>query len=173
MHLRLLVATRGGLLALALLGATQFACVGGHIPPSMFQFQNVVPYRGPGTEPGGWKAAQVLILLGKISPIFASTATCDVEVGVPERNVIGWVVDEFAQAEAAKAADKAARIVLRERLPTALVRAPDHVEHRFRGKWNTDSGASGTPIPTMWNTDSGQVERTRQVGRGMGDTVER
>jgi len=41
------------------------------------------------------------------------------------------------------------------------VRAPDHVEHRFRGKWNTDSGASGTPIPAMWNTDSGQVERTR------------
>ena len=26
---------------------------------------------------------------------------------------------------------------------------------------------------TMWNTDSGQVERTREVGSGMGDTVER
>ena len=44
------------------------------------------------------------------------------------------------------------------------VRAPDHVEHRFRGKWITDSGASGTPIPAMPNTDSGQAERTRQVG---------
>src|SRR5690242_7233730 len=53
------------------------------------------------------------------------------------------------------------------------VRAPDQVEQRFRGKWNTDSGASGTPIPAMWNTDSGQVERTRQVGSRMGDTVER
>ena len=53
------------------------------------------------------------------------------------------------------------------------MRAPDQVEHRFRGKWNTDSGASGTPIPGKWNTDSGQVERTRQVGSRMGDTVER
>ncbi|WP_187345239.1 transposase [Cystobacter ferrugineus] len=53
------------------------------------------------------------------------------------------------------------------------VRAPDHVEHRFRGKWNTDSGASGTPIPAMWNTDSGQVERTLEVGGGIGNPVER
>jgi ribosome biogenesis GTP-binding protein YsxC/EngB len=55
----------------------------------------------------------------------------------------------------------------------AKVRAPDQVEHRFRGKWNTDSGASGTPIPAMWNTDSGVVERTQEVGQRMGDTVER
>ncbi len=53
------------------------------------------------------------------------------------------------------------------------VRAPDHVEHQFRGKWNTGSGACGTPIPAMWNTDSGQVERTQEVGSGTGDPVER
>jgi len=32
----------------------------------------------------------------------------------------GWVTDGAAQAAAAEAADRAARIVLRERLPTAL-----------------------------------------------------
>jgi hypothetical protein len=62
----------------------------------------------------------VLILLGKISPMFSSAATCDVEVGVPERNLNGWVLDEFAQMSAAKAADEAARMVLREHQPTAL-----------------------------------------------------
>lgn len=35
---------------------------------------------------------------------------------------------------------------------------PGQVEHRFRSKWNAHSG---------------QVERTRQVGSRMGDTVER
>ena len=120
MHPRLRVTLRGGVLSLALLGATLLACVGGHIPPSMFQFQNVVRYSGDGKESGGWKVAQVVILLSKISPVFPSTATCDIEVGVPERNVDGWVLDEFAQIEAAKAADKAARIVLREKIPTGL-----------------------------------------------------
>jgi hypothetical protein len=121
MHVRLSVTARGVLLSLVLLGASQLACVGGHIPPSMFQFMNVVPYSsGPEGEEGGWKVAQVLILLGKISPMFSSAATCDIEVGVPERNVKGWVLDEVAQVEAAKAADKAARIVLREHQPTAL-----------------------------------------------------
>jgi hypothetical protein len=109
---------RGVLFSWVVLGALQLACVGGHIPPSMFQFENVVPYTPPAG--GGWKVAQVLILLGKISPIFSSTATCEIEVGVPEKNVNGWVLDEFAQVEAAKAADEAARIVLREQLPTAL-----------------------------------------------------
>ncbi|HZH79542.1 MAG TPA: hypothetical protein VEY88_26205 [Archangium sp.] len=118
MHVRLSVTARGVLLSLLLLGASQLACVGGHIPPTMFQFTNVVPYSGTG--PGGWKVAQVLVLLGKISPRFSSTATCDIEVGVPERNLNGWVLDEVAQVEAAKAADKAARIVLREQQPTAL-----------------------------------------------------
>ncbi len=57
---------RGILLFLAVLGLTQLACVGGHIPPSIIQFH------------------------------------------------------EVAQVEVAKAVDEAARIVLRERLPTAL-----------------------------------------------------
>ena len=120
MHVRFSITARGLLLSLLLLGASQLACVGGRIPPSMFQFMNVVPYSGPAGEEGGWKVAQVLILLGKISPKFTSTATCDIEVGVPERNWKGWVLDEVAQVEAAKAADKAARIVLREQQPTAL-----------------------------------------------------
>jgi hypothetical protein len=118
MLVRFSVTARGLLLSLLLLGASQLACVGGHIPPSMFQFANVVPYSGP--KEGGWKVAQVRILLGKISPKFSSTAICDIEVGVPEKNVNGWVLDEVAQVEAAKAADKAARIVLREQQPTAL-----------------------------------------------------
>ena len=70
MHTRLSSTTRGVLLVLALLGACPLACVGGHIPPSMFQFQNVVPYTGP--KEGGWKVAQVLILLSKLSPMFPS-----------------------------------------------------------------------------------------------------
>lgn len=106
------------LLLLAALGAAHLACVGGHIPPSMFQFTNVVPYTGP--EGGGWKVAQVLILLGKLSPMFSSAATCDIEVGVPERYGDIWVADEFAQVEAAKAADQAARRVLREHELTAV-----------------------------------------------------
>lgn len=120
MSSRFTVAACGVLLSLVLLGASEGACVGGHIPPSMFQFKNIVPYRGNGTETGGWKVAQVVILLSRISPEFPESATCDIEVGVPERNKLGWVLDEFAQAEAAKAADEAARIVLREHLPTAL-----------------------------------------------------
>jgi hypothetical protein len=119
---------------LLLLGASQLACVGGHIPPTMFQFTNVVPYSGPG--PGGWKVAQVLVLLGKISPRFSSTATCDIEVGVPEKNRNGWVLDEVAQVEAAKAADKAARIVLREQQPTALAceQFRKHMQHILTDK---------------------------------------
>ncbi|MFY0569257.1 hypothetical protein ACN28E_36285 [Archangium lansingense] len=104
MHIRSSSTGRVVLLLLAALGASQLACVGGHIPPAMFQFQNVVPYTGPGT--GGWKVAQVLILLGKISPMFSAAATCDIEVGVPEKNVNGWVLDEVAQLKVAKGRTK-------------------------------------------------------------------
>lgn len=97
----------------------QWACVGGHIAPSTFQFTRVVPYTGPG--PGGWKAAQVIVLLGKLSARFPSTATCEIEVGVPEVNINGRVADAFAQQASALAADKAARIVLREWQPTAVL----------------------------------------------------
>lgn len=118
MHIRPSFTGRVVLLLLAAFVSCQLACVGGHIPPSMFQFTNVVPYTGPGG--GGWKVAQVLILLGKISPMFSAAATCDVEVGVPERSGDMWVTNEFAQVEAAKAADQAARRVLREYQPTAV-----------------------------------------------------
>lgn len=116
--MRLSVTVRGVLSFLAILGVAQLACVGGHIPPSMFQFTNVVPYTPP--EGGGWKVAQVVVMMGRISTVFPMNAVCEVEVGVPEKNVNGWVTDEVAQAAAAKAADEAARIVLREHLPTAM-----------------------------------------------------
>ena len=65
MHMQRSSAARGLVLFLTLLGSAQLACVGGHIPPSMFQFENIVPYTPP--DGGGWKAAQVLILLHRIS----------------------------------------------------------------------------------------------------------
>lgn len=117
MHMRRASPARG-LVVLALLASAWLACVGGHIPPSTFQFENVVPYTPP--DGGGWKAAQVLVLLSRISPSFPQSATCDIEVGVPERYGNTWVTDEDAQAAAAEAADRAARIVLRERLMTAV-----------------------------------------------------
>ncbi|KFA87077.1 hypothetical protein Q664_50290 [Archangium violaceum Cb vi76] len=86
--------------------------------------------------------AQVVILLSRISSAFPLTATCDIEVGVPEKNVNGWVLDEFAQIEAAKAADKAARIVLREKIPTALA-CQQFREHMQRILTEKDIG----PIP--------------------------
>jgi len=119
MHIRASGAVRVVVLCLAVLGAIQIACAGGHIPPSTFQFTNIVPYTAPGT--GGWKVAQVTVLLNRISRIFPQNAVCEIEVGVPEVNVKGPVLDAFAQVEAAKAADEAARIVFRERLPTVLI----------------------------------------------------
>lgn len=97
---------------LTILGVLLLACVGGHIPPSTFQFTQVVPYTGP---QGGWKVAQIIVLLAKISTLFPETATCEIEVGVPEVSFQGVISDEFAQVTAAKAADEAARLVLRER----------------------------------------------------------
>jgi hypothetical protein len=151
MHIRLSATARGVLLSLVLLCASQLACVGGHLPPSLLQFTNVVPYSGPG--PGGWKVAQVLIQLGKLSTRFPSTATCDVEVGVPEKNVNGWVLDEVAQVEAAKAADKAARLVLREQQPTALA-CEQFRQHMQRILTDPVTG----PIP------GAKVTRFREVG---------
>jgi hypothetical protein len=119
MHSRRSFTARVIQLGLAVLCAYPLACVGGHIPPSTFQFTNVVPYTGPG--PGGWKVAQVVVLLNRISPTFPQNAVCEIEVGVPEQNRNGPVTDEFAQVAAAKAADEAARVVFRERQPTALL----------------------------------------------------
>jgi hypothetical protein len=118
MHMKQASAVRRLPCLLALLGSALLACVGGHIPPTMFQFENIVPYTPP--KGGGWKAAQVLILLHRISTDFPQSATCDIEVGVPERYADTWVTNADAQAAAAEAADRAARIVLRQRVPTAL-----------------------------------------------------
>ncbi|HYV49459.1 MAG TPA: hypothetical protein VFA20_31590 [Myxococcaceae bacterium] len=79
----------------------------GSIPPSQFHFKNVVK-PGHASEPGGWKAAQVIITLGDRYGV----ATCKIEVGVPERNKEDIIGDQLAQQAAAGAADEAARIVL-------------------------------------------------------------
>ncbi|WP_309894941.1 hypothetical protein [Archangium sp.] len=90
----------------------------------------------------------MLVLLGKLSPRFSSTATCDIEVGVPERNVKGWVLDEVAQVEVAKAA----RIVLREHQPTALacIKFREHMQsiltHPVSG---AIPGTTGTGFQTV------------------------
>ena len=99
MHPRHSSSAGGLVLFLVFLGSACLACVGGHIPPSTFQFTNIVPYTGPGT--GGWKVAQVTVLLNRISRTFPQSAICEVEVGVPEVNVNGLVSDEFAQIAAA------------------------------------------------------------------------
>jgi hypothetical protein len=90
----------------------------GHIPPTAFHFTSVVPRSG--SEAGGWKVAQVVILLGRLAPRYPETALCEIEVGVPEFNKDGVVLDEVAQVKAAQAADVAAARVLKERLPTAM-----------------------------------------------------
>lgn len=90
----------------------------GHIPPAAFQFTPVVQREGRGA--GGWKVAQVVILLGRLSPRYPETTLCEIEVGVPEFNRDGIVLDEVAQVKAAEAADAAAARVLKERLPTAV-----------------------------------------------------
>ncbi len=118
MHVRSSFVARKVLLWLAVFSAVQLACAGGHIPPSTFQFTTIVPLTGTGT--GGWKVAQVRILLGRLSKVFPQAAVCDIEVGVPMRNVKGLVWDALAQEAAARASDEAARLVLRERIPVAL-----------------------------------------------------
>jgi hypothetical protein len=116
----------------------------------MFQFTNIVPHTG--TDTGGWKVAQVLVLLGRISPVFPQTAVCEIEVGVPERNRNGLVWDALAQEASARAADEAARIVLRERVPVAL--ACQHFRERMErilGDWKvgTIPGAKVTGFNTV------------------------
>jgi len=90
----------------------------GHIPSTTFHFTSVVPRSG--SEAGGWKVAQVVILLGRLSPRYPETTVCEIEVGVPEFNKDGIVLDEVAQVKSAHAADAAAARVLKERLPTAM-----------------------------------------------------
>ncbi|HZI12551.1 MAG TPA: hypothetical protein VE153_19365 [Myxococcus sp.] len=117
-------AQRTALLLLATSSAVQVACatpsaVTGSIPPSAFQFSSVVPLNGK--KQGGWKAAQVTILLGRLSSVAPEATWCDIEVGVPEANRKGPVTDAYARVESSVAATSAAREVLIEPLPTAIL----------------------------------------------------
>ncbi|WPB78326.1 hypothetical protein KYC5002_04040 [Archangium violaceum] len=78
---------------------------GGGISPTQFKFEPYVPEDV--LEPGGWKAARVIITLVRKSDEGLRLVPCEVQVEVPEVNYLGSVTDEFAQTEAAKAADAA------------------------------------------------------------------
>ena len=86
----------------------QLACtepiVLGGIPPSAFQFTSIVPHEESGA--GGWKVAQVIIMLGRLSPHYPEATACDIEVGVPEQAGDKKVSDARAQRAAARASDR-------------------------------------------------------------------
>ena len=83
------------------------------ISPSQFQFRPIVPLSVPG--PGGWKSARVVIqLVHATEQGIRGNVICPIEVQVPEVNYLGTVTDEFAQLEAARAADIAAERTLQE-----------------------------------------------------------
>jgi len=83
------------------------------ISPSQFQFRPIVPLSAPG--PGGWKSARVVIQLVHVTDRgVRRNVHCPIEVQVPEINYLGTVTDEFAQLEAAKAADIAAERTLQQ-----------------------------------------------------------
>lgn len=93
--------------------------VHGSLPPSTFKFKTIVPHEGPGR--GGWQAAQVIILMHRISVLLPQGAVCEVEVGVPLVNWRGPVSVSFVQQQSAIAADLAARRVMRKKLPSGLM----------------------------------------------------
>lgn len=85
----------------------------GGISPEQFQFQPMVPLRDLG--PGGWKAARATIQLVHVTDQgVRRNVYCRIEVQVPEIHAFGVVTDEFAQMEAARAADVAAERTLRQ-----------------------------------------------------------
>lgn len=83
---------------------------GGRIPPSAFEFHEIVSNEEAGA--GGWKVAQVNILLARISQYRPLHAWCDVEVGVPLANKKRSISNTVAQKRSAEAADEAAQLVL-------------------------------------------------------------
>ena len=89
-------------------------CPAIHIP-----VHTVVEHNGPG--PGGWKVAQVVIMLARLSEHFSAQSTCDVEVGVPVVNMRGPVSAPMAQVESSRAAREAGRDVLAGSLPTGAM----------------------------------------------------
>ncbi|PTL82966.1 hypothetical protein [Vitiosangium sp. GDMCC 1.1324] len=92
---------------------------GGGISPLQFMFEPYVP--PDALEPGGWKAARVIINLVRKSDEGLRMVPCQVQVEVPEVNRFGPVTDEFAQQEAAKAADAAVERVLPQGLVSAAM----------------------------------------------------
>lgn len=93
--------------------------VTGGISPSAFEFHPMVPIGG--VQPGGWKVAQVIILLGSASVSGPRAVWCDIEVGLPQVNYLGPVLDEEAQGACAAAADQASRVVLQQRLEVSAL----------------------------------------------------
>jgi hypothetical protein len=100
------------------LGACATMIMGG-IPPSAFEFHSTVPIGE--WQPGGWKVAQVIILLGRASASGPRAVWCDVEVGIPQVNYLGPVLDAEAQGVCAAASDHASRVVLQQRLEVSAL----------------------------------------------------
>jgi len=112
MTLPLLALLRVPLLTGALVLVCANPIVVGGIPPSQFIFNSIV--RAGKQEPSGWKAAQVLVTLNRMSATGPVAFVCRIEVGVPEINHQEPISNVAAQSAAAKASDQAARIVLAE-----------------------------------------------------------
>lgn len=81
------------------------AVSGGHVPPSAFEFHEVVSKEGQ--EAGGWKVAQVYILLSRVSRRRPLQAWCDIKVGIPIKSDRRSVPSATAQRKCAEAADEA------------------------------------------------------------------
>ncbi|MDC0714150.1 hypothetical protein POL68_37135 [Stigmatella sp. ncwal1] len=96
--LRNLGLTLGFLLLTLELTACTTVVMGG-IPPATFEFHTVIATRG--AKPGGWKVAQVVILLGRISETNPRGIWCDIEIGVPQIHYLGPVLDAEARGAAA------------------------------------------------------------------------
>jgi len=101
----------GILHAALLLGTLGLTCVAGGIPPSKFDFTNTVP--AISGQRSGWKVAQVVITLSRMTPEGPISCVCPIEIGVPEINFQGRVSIELAQQECAAASDMAAQVVLK------------------------------------------------------------
>ena len=69
----------------------------------------------PARSQAAGKSPKVLVLLGRLSAAFPRAATCDLEIGMPVINHLGYISVERAQLESAYAADRAARKLLKAR----------------------------------------------------------
>ena len=61
-----------------------------------------------------------------------------------------------------------ASMMARATRSAVIVVVPEVVDRSFRRKWISDSGGSGSLIPDIWITDSGQVDQGfRSTGSGI------